>query len=83
MPPRTCAAPVRSLSDWRAGCRRIEQISRYCGMMPLRPLVLVGLPRCRRCRRASRRACAAASGTMTGRFAPARDRERLCVVART
>src|SRR6185436_13102968 len=43
-PPRTCAAPVLSLYDLREGFSRIEETILYWGMIPLRPLVLVGLP---------------------------------------
>jgi len=42
---RTWPTPVRSLTRFGRGCRRSELISRYWGMMPLRPLVRVGLPR--------------------------------------
>src|SRR3954447_21194187 len=44
-PPRICAAPVRHRYVLRVGFRRSLEMIRYCGMMPLRPLVLVGLPK--------------------------------------
>ena len=43
-PSRTCAAPVFEPYDLRAGFSRIEETILYWGMIPLRPLVLVGLP---------------------------------------